>query len=130
MNIREIAEWVQDLRQKNLTPSQIASFLVAHGVTITTAEVAFMLTWSRFKSRLDAMQAREAVRKKREADDRRVVVERLKRRQERIAAKRKQRAEAAKRRRLTEQAIKTYERFGCTIDNRGRVRLPKTEAAE
>lgn len=114
--INELAMQVESLLRDHKNPSKIGAILRKRGVEISTAEVKFILRWRLFKSRLDAKRAQE--------DERRARMREIRRKQKQIS---KQRLEDAKRRNAD---LMRYERFGCTIDPRGKVRLPKMEAAE
>jgi hypothetical protein len=114
---------VYDLRENNLHPHQIAAILRHRGTPITTAEVHFIMGWAKYKSRIDRIAAR--------ASERRAKIARNRERQLRQERERQRKAEQ----RLlslnvTLQKLRTYERFGCKVDKRGKVRLPKMEAAE
>lgn len=121
--INTIAGKVSELRAARLSPAQIARILTQRGTSITRDEVEFILTWDRFRARMEAARRREALK--------RDAMARRRERQSRLEKERQRRAEqrlAALN--MSLEALRRYERYGCVVDRRGRVRLPKMEAAE
>ena len=121
MMISDLSERVHELRARNLTTSQIANILTARGTTITSDEVLFVCKWRKFAAQLEhnraRVAARNAARARKRQREQRILKQRRLRAEERLAALNKRASD-----------VKMYERFGCTIDAMGRVRLPKMES--
>jgi hypothetical protein len=116
--IADIAARVYALRN-DYSPKQIAAQLTEAGLPITVAEVRFILTWAKHQARVDAIDQRKRRRERQRKREARADAAKRKREQDRLAKMN-----------MNVRQLRTWERAGCKLDRRGRMRLPELEGTQ